>query len=207
MTKITSRLSKIVKEKPAVEDKKIATKAVEKKKPTTMNVMIDLETLGTRPGSVILSIGAFEIETERTFYKVIDLKSAMAAGLTVDPGTVEWWMNQSVEARKVFSDPEKVTLQKALLGFSIWLSESPQLCVYGNGSTFDLTLIEAAYRALKLEVPWHYTKVRCHRTLTSLFKGVISGLKREGTAHNAKDDAVFQGRQLKAILEYIESSP
>lgn len=66
------------------------------------HIMIDLETMGTRPGSAILSIGACSFdpnwlggsdsdhepgEARRTFYQNITLASCLDAGLTIDAAT------------------------------------------------------------------------------------------------------------------------
>ena len=68
------------------------------------NVMVDLETMGTRPGSVIVSIGAIEFDPQsarlgRTFYQTCSIKSAVDVGLAMDPETVTWWLQQSEGAR------------------------------------------------------------------------------------------------------------
>ncbi len=67
------------------------------------NVMIDLETLGTRPGSVILSIGAVEFDRDlglgREFYVELNQASSITAGLTTDDATVDWWLDQEDAAR------------------------------------------------------------------------------------------------------------
>ena len=60
-----------------------------------MDVMIDLETLGIQPGSVIRSIGAvvFDPVTNTlgsTFYQNICADSCKKAGLTTDPDTIKW---------------------------------------------------------------------------------------------------------------------
>jgi hypothetical protein len=47
------------------------------------NVMIDIETLGTRPGSVILSIGACRFGADgigEEFYRAIDVLDSLMAG-------------------------------------------------------------------------------------------------------------------------------
>jgi len=71
-----------------------------------MHIMIDLETMGTRPDAPIIAIGAvsFDVDTDwvwRTFYVNIDLQSAVSAGAKIDPSTVMWWMKQSDEARRL----------------------------------------------------------------------------------------------------------
>ena len=69
------------------------------------DVMIDIETLGTDPGSVILSIGAveFDLKTGKTgeeFYQWIDLESSSNKGFSVSAGTIKWWMMQNKKARQ-----------------------------------------------------------------------------------------------------------
>lgn len=70
--------------------------------------MIDLETMGTSPGCAIASIGAVIFDPERPhdgstapeFYAVVDLASCQSVGLTMDAGTVYWWLTQSQKARE-----------------------------------------------------------------------------------------------------------
>lgn len=71
-------------------------------------IMVDLETLGTAPGSVILSIGAVRFDVEEglldEFYVNIDVESSQRLGLTIDGATVMWWMKQSDAARAKLSE-------------------------------------------------------------------------------------------------------
>lgn len=70
-----------------------------------MDVMIDIETLGTAPGSVILSIGAVAFvrdrmpEDWREFSSVISVESSKSCGLTTDQSTIDWWKRQDSYAR------------------------------------------------------------------------------------------------------------
>lgn len=67
------------------------------------NVMIDLETFGTRPGSVIVSIGAVEFSMDgigEAYYRAIDVASSLLAGLTIDEITVKWWREQDILAQR-----------------------------------------------------------------------------------------------------------
>ena len=64
-----------------------------------MNVMFDLETMGSGPDAAIVAIGAVEFDTVtallgRRFYRVVNLASAVAAGGVIAPSTVLWWMRQ-----------------------------------------------------------------------------------------------------------------
>lgn len=171
----------------------------------TTRIMADIETLGTAPGSVILSIGAVKFNAREvyldTFYQVIDPKSCTGMGLTMDPDTVMWWMQQSDEARKaLFANPTgAVTLARALVLFTEWVlhtNRNPDnVEVWGNGANFDNALLGAAYRACGLEQPWKFYNDRCYRTVKALHPN-IKMAKRIGTHHNALDDARSQAEHL-----------
>lgn len=160
------------------------------------HVMIDIETLGTRPGDVILSIGAVKFSAEEVtekFYVSIDPESCKEVGLRAQKSTLEWWSNQSAEARAAaFSGT--TTLNVALTKLTVWMPPMESAVVWGNGASFDTVLVAAAYRAMKMDVPWHYWNERCYRTISSMF--MKSKVERVGTGHNALDDATTQALRL-----------
>jgi len=163
-----------------------------------MHVMVDLETLGTAPGSVIISLGAAQFNEGgviSTFYRRIDAQSCVRAGLTMDASTVEWWMNQSADARHVFTQKGDA-LHDALHDFCGWFPKGA--CLWGNGATFDNVLLDSAYRAIKLDKPWPYWGDRCYRTVKALYKHIEAD-PFEGVKHNALDDAVHQARHVVKI--------
>ena len=168
-------------------------------------IMLDLETLGTAPGSVILSIGAVRIGTPDTFYVNIDVESSVAAGLTMDVSTVMWWMQQSDEARKAFKSGESLDL--ALAGFSAWCwnpSGKPEIRtpvdeMWGNGADFDNVLLSAAYKAADIKQPWSHRANRCYRTIRALHPDVE--WVPPTVAHNALEDAKAQAAHLESMLK------
>jgi len=162
-------------------------------------IMLDIETLGTRPGSVITSIGAVkfgqgQIGTE--FYTRIDLQSSVDAGLTLDPSTLLWWLKQSDTARAEFQKPS-VTLAQALEDFALFVAD-PEAEVWGNGVGFDNVLLSTAYAHAQMPQPWVHWNDRCYRTLKNLHPQVT--MDRSGTHHHALDDARNQARHLMDIL-------
>lgn len=161
------------------------------------HVMIDLETLGTRPGDTILSIGAvkFNTDTEITekFYVTISPESCKAAGLRAQKSTLEWWDKQS-EAARTAAFKGEFSLDAALLKLTMWMPPLDDAVVWGNGANFDNALLAAAYRALKMDVPWHFWNDRCYRTVFALF--AKDKKKNVGVEHNALDDAVTQALTL-----------
>lgn len=172
-----------------------------------LNVMKDLETLGTSAGCALLSIGAvtmdeFDVHVEQGFYVAIqvpewDVAGLTAEGLRKDQGTIDWWKQQSAEAQKVLTDPNAVPLARALDMFDAWFGLTPLALVWGNGADFDLPILQAAYTALGRSAPWKPYNGRCYRTVKSQFRDIK--LPRTGTHHNALDDAISQARHLRQI--------
>lgn len=166
------------------------------------HVMLDLETLGTRPGDIILSIGAVKFDVEKGlgegFYLTIDAESCKAAGLRAQKSTLEWWAKQSPEAREAAFKGE-FSLNVALTKFSMWMPPLDDAVVWGNGANFDNALLAAAYRAMKMDTPWKFWNDRCYRTISAMF--LRSRVERVGTHHNALDDAKTQALRLITMAQ------
>ena len=175
------------------------------------DLSIDLETMGTEPGSAIVGLGAcfFDTNTEQIgerFYRAINLASACEAGLKIDPATCMWWMGQSDAARNAIRFSTH-TLRDALLDFSEWaLNHCPkdEIRTWTRGPSFDSALLSVAYKAVGLEPPWFYYHERCHRTLTARNPSVPRP-ERTDTAHRADDDAVHQAQWLIDIARHHRS--
>lgn len=95
------------------------------------NVMLDIETIGNKPWSVIVSIGAviFNPKTgdisDSTFHKKINIESCMNLGLKMDASTVLWWLKQSKDAQSVFIGNDKEESISAVLSkFNEFISMS-----------------------------------------------------------------------------------
>ena len=172
-------------------------------KPT--NIMLDLETWGTKPGSVITSIGAVVFNDDaiqkgefESFYYRINPKSCTDAGLAIDPDTVLWWMKQSDKARSEF-ELSSFHIEVALAHFSHFClaGREGEPVLWGNGATFDNALLRAAYEACGIVPPWSPFHDRCYRTAKSYRPDIK--MARTGTHHNALDDARSQAEHLIRI--------
>ena len=163
-------------------------------------VVIDIETLGTRIGSPIIAIGACRI-TKRmtsitdTFYMEIDLQDAIDKAYRAPSGsTIEWWMKQSDEARKLFSNKEKMNAITPLVELAKLIKEDD--IVLGNGSDFDIAFLTDAYIEQGIDVPWKHYNVGCFRTMKRALPQ-IELVEEEGDVHhNALSDALWQARYL-----------
>lgn len=169
------------------------------------DVMVDLETFGSAPGCVVVSIGAvaFNRDTGRlgdSFYRVIEIESAKRLGLKCDAETLLWWMRQGEDARAALTrDPEPI--ERVLAEFEAFWGRQRAERFWCHGATFDAPILDAAYRAARLRVPWKYSAVRDTRTLFELADVAVE--RSAGTHHNALDDAVNQARAVLVALAKV----
>jgi hypothetical protein len=182
----------------------------------TIDVMIDLETLGTSPGSVVLAIAAattsFDRDEQRMFAKRISVVSSLRAGLTVDQSTIGWWSTQPQAVWDAATDSSS-PLELVLLSFAEFLGElrkgpddqasGNKLRLWGDASSFDLVLLACAYRAVRLPVPWEYWDEFDYRTLRTLLD---SEKPRSKVHHDALQDARAQLEHLQEMLNKLRSA-
>ena len=171
--------------------------------------MVDIETFGTKPGSIILNIGAvaFDIETGKTgsiFSKDIDMKSSEKAGLTLDLDTVKWWLSQPKDAQKEINQHKGGELKNVLIQFAMWIRDNcpNDVQVWGNSARFDFGIIEAAYDVVGLEKPWNHFNERDVRTIVSFGKEIKDNMPFIGIKHYAIDDCKHQIKYCSEI--YIQ---
>ncbi len=158
-----------------------------------IDIMIDIETLGIAPGSVILSIGAVASSGE-TFEKIIDIDSCTQHGMQIDPSTLVWWMTDaSAESRaKNFTPAKKVNIDTALLDLQDFLNYFKKFdyTLWSDGATFDISILEAAYRKIQWNIPWTKNQVGCYRTLKNLRPDIK--IDKSNKDHTALSDAKLQ---------------
>lgn len=177
----------------------------------SLEIMLDLETMGTGPDAAIIAIGAVAFDLDKgellpyEFYHVVDLGSSVDEGGVIDASTVMWWLKQSDEARSAFYGPRDFHIRTSLDNFAAWCNS---LCgvgrgclagVWGNGATFDNVILSQAYKRAVVERPWPYRADRCYRTIVALHPEIP--FERVGVYHNALDDAKSQALHLIKILK------
>jgi exodeoxyribonuclease VIII len=166
--------------------------------------MLDLETFGNGNDAVIVSIGAVRFDEKSLldeFHVGVDPRSCQALGLKIDADTIMWWMHPDrADARAALLALETVDLASALAGFTEWAGNDIT-AIWGNGSTFDNVILRSAYRACGLEYPVSFWQDQCYRTIKYRAPGIE--IVREGTHHDALDDARCQTKHLQAIAEHL----
>lgn len=173
------------------------------------DIMLDLETLGTRPGCVIVSIGAVFFDASglgAEFSMAIDIADAQAQGLAIEADTVRWWMGQTPEAKEAFGFGGN-PLRFALREFARWATDNARPSaprVWGNGADFDLAILTEDYARCAIIQPWRYVHGRCYRTLAALYPQ-IAKRALPAVAHVALHDARAQALHAADILASIQS--
>jgi len=177
-----------------------------------MDLMLDLETMGTEMDAVIVQIGACYFE--RSFGHIlgeflinVDMNSCIDWGLSISPSTVWWWKKQSKEAQDALKTPEPVKLEDAVEAFRAFTQEndSGHNCFLWCHPNFDEPILKNAFNACGTNFPFKYYAVRDVRTAVDLSGIDISEVVQNGTHHNALDDCKYQARLVSESFKIINN--
>lgn len=164
-------------------------------------LMIDIETLATTPNAHILTVAAQIFDPLQRdwlgayYYARVDFESQ--ENRRIEQGTLEWWATQKESQTEAFAEDDRIPLDRALteLGKFIWQSKR----IWANGSNFDMTILEDAYKSYNMALPWQYFHVRDARTVYSL----VPNLGKYPASHHALEDCRRQIQLLWDALEYL----
>lgn len=154
------------------------------------HTMVDLETLGVNPNSVVLTLGAVNFDPHSNvifdqLYLRLNIDEQTAMGREIDPNTVEWWSKQDpVVMEDTFSEENRISVKDSMDQFCkfFWGSKN----IWSHGSIFDIVIIENMLKQISKSTPWDYWQVRDTRTLFDLG---VDPCMPTGNKHNAVEDA------------------
>lgn len=177
-----------------------------------MQIMADIETMGTGANARIIQIGAVGFDfNEGTLEphellqmedRCFNVRVANYPGSTEDAGAKTFWADPAqAEALAAIERMDEVPLADALAKFSKFVKEwlGTRGALWAKPPQFDLRIISEAYTLAGMERPWHYRHERDLRTMLYLAKQVpltgfkapdISGAKL--LAHYGLHDAIEQ---------------
>lgn len=172
------------------------------------NVMVDNETMGKRPSSMVLSIGLCAFDHEAHLFGKTPVGPSMQVVLDrgeqhsryVDPETQAWWSEQSEEARRAWEGAVQTPVRTALGRIGAWLMANTvgteSVLLWGNGSDFDLSMLCNLHRWAGVPIYWNqHRNHRCFRTLKESHRAdydrACQLVPRQGL-HDAEKDAVWQ---------------
>lgn len=182
------------------------------------DIMVDLETADNVGSAALFTCAAVQCdlvtgEIGKEFHRAIDLQSCMDSGLTVNAGTIYWWLKQSNEARQAVDMIDKLSL----LTFCKQLNHFIEVCaktegvspklfrVWGNGASFDNAILRHAYRAVNMELTIPFWNDRDVRTVVGFYPpNMFYKLKQDiirTESHNALHDAKYQIKFTSQILK------
>jgi hypothetical protein len=131
-----------------------------------------------------------------------DIEDQMKKGRTFTADTLKFWMNQDGAAKKVFNEKSKPTAEVLKL-FVQWVKANSSVgkCKpWGNGSHFDISIMESLLRDFELECPWLYYNAMDVRTLRR-FLANNAKIPKTGVNHHALDDA---NGQADFVIEHYQ---
>ena len=157
-----------------------------------IHIMVDLETVAKVGKIAFFSLGAVAFDpfdepvqcpvdpsdTFRPpcfFYELVNLESALNAGLEMDADTVYWWISQDITAKQEFirSQKEGRDPHSVLNDFRDWVQAMDGKYLWSHGAVFDVPILRNAFFVCGFghNFPIQYDNFRDTRTLFSLTPG------------------------------------
>lgn len=154
-----------------------------------LDISIDFETCALCPTAAVMSVGAVawnrngevspfflcgdDIDKVSLFSKHVDLRSAFLDGFTFDQDTANWWSKQSDSAKAALLESDDTPLTSlrdtieslfAWIKFYIEVKQAEDVCLWSQGSDFDIAILRNICAKYGLLIPVKYTNFRDHRT-------------------------------------------
>lgn len=176
---------------------------------------LDLETLGTGPGDVILSIGMALFNSNTgdigpTFFCSFDEQEWLDAGYTARDSTREWWKHPDRDAARAFLLTERRDMKQGLTEAVDFLRGFGLTGGLWSRGYMDETMLKlAVHKELGIEDPWYYRAPSDARTLLSVIErfdrdGSVfywNDVEFVGTPHHALDDATHEAKLVSTALQ------
>lgn len=171
-----------------------------------MDLMLDIETLGTRPGCVILTLGIvkFNPKSSKSPTSVVYLRPSIdeqvELGREIQEDTVLWWEQQEETVREeALSNNNRKSLEDCTYEINKFFVGVTHL--WAQGPAFDFVILEDLYRQLKKPTPWNFWQIRDSRTLFGVHGDPRE--KNKAGLHNALDDAMSQARGVQKVYRKL----
>jgi len=174
----------------------------------TTHATIDIETLGTSPDTVVLTIGGIKFDPmeddglHSQFYYRLDADEQIEMGRTVDEKTLEWWEKQPEEIRKeALETTGRVSTEQSLKALNKWLVGVDK--IWCQGPVFDIGILQNLYKQIGLHHNWPFYIIRDSRTLFSLMDK-DPRKEIDFAAHNALADAIVQSLCIQKVYKKLD---
>lgn len=179
------------------------------------HIMLDTETLGREADAVVLSIAMVKfnfgscvsVETDSGMQVFPEVQRQMK-DRSVSWATIQWWMEQSEDARCAIIQPCRIPMEWALVNVRSYI-DSKEYKVWANGAAFDPPLIRHLFNQYGIEEPWDFRRILDMRTMKWLSKFDSKGVPQRDNAvkHDALSDCFWQIDVLNAEFNKIKGTP
>lgn len=173
------------------------------------DLMIDIETLGTKSNALILSVAIVEFnmitsEIGDNIYLKICINDSLLNDFKIEGDTLMWWMTQDNNAKHIFNNKYSIKCIDALTQLSVFLLNRHNFKIWGNSARFDLGLLQNYYNKFNMNIPWKYGNERDVRTLVDFYPNIKKELVFEGVKHDALADCFHQIKYCSMIYNKIK---
>jgi len=160
------------------------------------HAMIDIETLGTEPDCVVLSVGACkfnpysnaEPHTRKLWRPSADKQ--IESGRSVLDSTLEWWskLPQHIQ-EEAFSEDNRMPLEQFFKELNKYLVGCDK--IWCQGPQFDMVILENLYKQFDHHRNWAFWQVQDCRTIFNMMPADPRKAIQQNL-HSADDDAFWQ---------------
>lgn len=170
------------------------------------NYVIDFETLGLTPDSVVLSVGIVCLEDpEDSMYA--EASPINQNDRRIDESTFLWWQEQKKAGIHYPSTTNTLfDLTNTAAAYFDGISLDYEIQLWSQGTDFDIPIIYNLYRQWKFTPQWKYINVADIRTLRKMFPEIKGDDSAYGQyhKHHALGDALYEAELLRRLLTRIE---
>lgn len=194
------------------------------------HLLIDIETLGTDPNAVVLSIACvpfvLEVHTyfgelvPAGFYVKLDVQEQIKTHhRSIEDGVMKWWKKQPKDVFDAMVRPssEDMSIKEGLTLLNKFVSgiksyHFNKSYVWSRGNNFDFPILKSLYQAAGIGLPYNDWRVRDVRTAIDIMAGTDNGqynLRFGGDgfiAHNPLHDAAMDAARLNELFYVISSN-
>jgi hypothetical protein len=191
-------------------------------------LVLDFESLGTSPNSVVTSFGAYYVDVEQEIpsfdeiiqtglYLKFDIQEQINDGRKVEKATIDWWEKQNDEAKKELEPSEDdVSYKRIFEALRNYLEGKSDYFVFARSPNFDFSLLDNIRKDLNLNRIWPFFNERDIRTFLDTMFMVLPfeeqwnkfNLPKELwpsnktiTTHHALYDVATDVKRMELVLE------
>jgi hypothetical protein len=168
-------------------------------------LMLDIETLGNTPGSIVFEVGAVLFDEKGvldTFHAFMPVAASAHRGFTIALPTLSWRADNGRSLNDIITmSGLEGSINDTMLRLAKFMDGVEQFWSKGN---FDYPLMARYFDSCNLNTPWKYGQVRELRTMLSEF-GIVT--PKADISHNALEDALQQVELLLKMRGMVGGNP